>query len=227
MTADVDICNRALSMLGTAATTSGGLVSSLTENSVEAQQCNLHYAATRDELLSAYPWNFARRQVTLAPLPIAPPSPWGYVYAYPAACLKLRFLLPVDVSLPAMWQRGPLPVVPYIITGVDDAQGNPSVVIATNLATAAAVYTGRVVIPDAWDNSFQAALVAALAAKLALPLTGSGPLAQGMKQAAKEAWDAATCANANEGIPMQSPTPHWLAVRGIDGDGADDLTRSF
>ena len=54
--AEVDICNEALSVMGSRST-----IASLTENSAEAIQCNLRYETVRDQLLRLAPWAFAKK----------------------------------------------------------------------------------------------------------------------------------------------------------------------
>ncbi|TAJ26825.1 MAG: hypothetical protein EPO67_17950, partial [Reyranella sp.] len=93
--AEVDLCNRALSRLGTRAT-----IAAFSENSTEARTVSIWYAATRDALLRAHDWNFARRRVALAELG-APASGWAYRFALPADCLRLLRLESVAPGLPS------------------------------------------------------------------------------------------------------------------------------
>src|SRR5258708_25919710 len=99
MASEVTICNRALQAIGTRTT-----IASLTEDSVEARNCNLIYADTRDEVLQMAYWNFAQKTAYLALLKSAPGTPtnassaaiqwsaafpappWLYEYAYPVDC---------------------------------------------------------------------------------------------------------------------------------------------
>ncbi len=82
-TTEVVICNRALSRLGTRAT-----IQALDENSTEARTVSIWYAATRDTLLRAHDWNFARRRVMLAGQG-AGPTGWAFRYALPTDCIRL------------------------------------------------------------------------------------------------------------------------------------------
>ena len=95
MTSDIDICNRALSRLGTRAT-----IAALSENSTEARTAAIWYATTRDALLRAADWNFARRRVALAELG-TPPTGWAFRYALPTDCLRLLRLASTGPGLPA------------------------------------------------------------------------------------------------------------------------------
>src|SRR5690554_4100736 len=80
----VDIANRALSHTGTDQS-----IVSLDERSKEARICARWYEPSRDQLLRAFPWNFAQRRVTLAAIS-EPPTGWAHQYRYPTSCLVLH-----------------------------------------------------------------------------------------------------------------------------------------
>lgn len=114
MPSKVDICNRALSVIGTRST-----ITSMSEASPEARACTLHFESMCRALLRLTPWSFARatvpaaliaaapgtpeNQAGVAPLPLVPigaanlagssPTqivPWQYEYAWPQDCIRLR-----------------------------------------------------------------------------------------------------------------------------------------
>ncbi len=114
MPSQVDICNRALSVIGTRSS-----IASMTEASPEATACTTHFEGACRALLRIAPWSFARTTVqgaliaaapgTLenpngtAPLPLVPISAanpasstpvqivsWLYEYAWPQDCVRLR-----------------------------------------------------------------------------------------------------------------------------------------
>jgi hypothetical protein len=107
MTAEVDVANRALALIGTRSQ-----IASLQENSNEAINCNLIFASVRDELLRLAPWNCATNFNNLSLICAAPgtpenPSaapltwskgipapPWSYEYAYPSDCLRPLWIIP-------------------------------------------------------------------------------------------------------------------------------------
>lgn len=118
MTTRTDIINRALAAISAQA----DIVNSA-ENSKEAVAARLLYDPTRQQLLRAAHWNFARKTAALTLLKAAPgtpenpavapdPSgdggwspelpapPWLYAYLVPSDCLQLRYLLPRP-ALPA------------------------------------------------------------------------------------------------------------------------------
>lgn len=59
MTTEVTICNSALLKLG------ANTITSLSDNSKEAELCNEQYAKIRDELLYSFSWNFAVKSAAL------------------------------------------------------------------------------------------------------------------------------------------------------------------
>ncbi len=114
MPSQVDICNRALSVIGTRSS-----IASMTEDSPEAEACTLHFEGACRAMLRVAPWSFARKTVQgallaaapgtyenpngYAPLPLVPISAanpigstptqivaWQYEYAWPQDCVRLR-----------------------------------------------------------------------------------------------------------------------------------------
>lgn len=103
----VTITNQALSSIGNRST-----IASLTEQSNEAIQANLHFNNVRDELLRMAPWDCAfngnlLQFITAVPgTPQNPSSqptqwnktlplpPWAYEYAYPPDCLRACYVIP-------------------------------------------------------------------------------------------------------------------------------------
>lgn len=82
MATEVDIANRALSMLGEAR------ITALTDDNKQGRAMNARYSLLRDAELSAYPWRFAIRRVKLYSSGTSPD--WGYsnVYALPKDNLR-------------------------------------------------------------------------------------------------------------------------------------------
>lgn len=136
MTSTIDICNRALSAIGTSSTISAIDGSDVSN---EALACAMLYQPTLDQLLRMAQWNFTRKTATLSLLKAAPgtpenttpaPSawnntlpaiPWLYSYAYPSDCVLVRKILPqvipygASLSVPLFAvNTGYLPgIVPY------------------------------------------------------------------------------------------------------------------
>lgn len=103
----LDIWNQALLSIGAQST-----VASMTEQSAAANYCRLYYDDTRQAMLRAAYWNFARYSNYLTLLkalpgtpenptdgstnwqPSYPPVPWLYEYALPSGCLAMRYITP-------------------------------------------------------------------------------------------------------------------------------------
>lgn len=90
----VDICNRALAMIG-----KDPAMTSMTENTEEASLCKLFYREARDSLLRLRQWNFALRRKALDELKMDDQelhAQWGYCYAVPATALSAFRVFPPD-----------------------------------------------------------------------------------------------------------------------------------
>ena len=194
-TTDVDICNRALSRLGTRAT-----IAALDENSTEARTAAIWYAATRDTLLRAHDWNFARRRVILAEQGAAPTG-WTFRYALPTDCVRLLRLASAspEVGAPRFEVAG-------------DATSR---FVLSDEPAAEAVYTARVDDPNLYDAGFASALVDQLAAHIAYPITQKTETAVRLAQIARGALADAMATDANEADTASGDrVPDWIAARG-------------
>lgn len=158
-------------------------IGSLFDGSPAAKAALDIYGQTRDEQLRLDDWGFAQREVALtlqktAPVPgyIPGVTTWspalypqlGFIfqYAYPADCIKVRSLRAAAPVLPDFF-----PTAKVFSIANDNTFAPPQKVILTNLASAVAVYTGRITDPATWEASFTEALAAALARRLAPYLT--------------------------------------------------------
>ena len=222
MTSKIDICNRALSMIGTRST-----IASLTEISNEANLCNIHYDNTRASVLRLHNWSFARRRVALPLLAAAngtpenpsgtsplPETPWSYKYAHPVDCLRVR-----SIYQPS---TGGTPIEFLISSDVDTA-GNQIKVIFCNQQAAELIYTTDISGPDLWDQNFTDALVASLASDLAIPLTGDKTVAQYCVAQANSAILLARVTDSTESPANTEHVPDWVAVRGFSTSTSADL----
>lgn len=235
MTSSIDIANRALAQAG-----SREQITSFTENSVAAINCNLLFQPTFEQLGRAAHWNCLRGQNTLTLLKAAqgtpqnqtgttlplPPQPWLYEYLLPSDCLMVRFLLPTFINPPV----GAVPIFPTpssvnvatlqprqeipFVVATDIVSGSRTKVILTNLSLAQIVYTINEPNPDFWDSQFQAAYVASLAAFLIPPLNLNMGLLNMQTKIADQIIAQARTADGNEGVVVQDHTPDWILARG-------------
>ena len=227
----VAICNRAISEIG------GGTpqqITSLTDTSVEAVQCNLWYDRLRRNLLRSAPWGFARFQAVLTQIgDLYPdntsPFPFLYSYAYPSDCIKFRYVL-TPPTLPLSGAaappltgnsfvgpgfNGPQRMNRFLVQLAKDAQGNQTRLLLSNVQGAIGVYTCDVTDPDQFDDLFIEALQAALSYKLVIPLSGNVAAKESFKQAAELALAQARAVDANEAIPTTDIKVDWIETRGV------------
>jgi hypothetical protein len=191
---EVDICNRALSRLGTRAT-----VAALDENSSEARTVAIWYAATRDSLLRVHDWNFARRRVLLAAQGVAPTG-WRFRYALPTDCIRLLRLTSAEPEAGS---------ARFEVAGDVAAR-----FVLCDAPAAEAVYTARVDDPNLYDAGFASALVDQLAAHIAYPITQKTETAVRLAQLARVALADAMAANVNEAETAgHDRLPDWIAGR--------------
>lgn len=199
-TSVVDIYNWALATVGTKAR-----VQSPTEASPEAEQCTLWYETVRNQVLAAAPWASAKSYKRLA-LSVerdddeawvaTDPAPgWRYAYAYPSDLLRPRFLttyLQFEVGVNSLNQR----------------------VLYTNQEDAILCYTKRQTRVDLWDDELQAAVATALAAHIAMKLTGNIDRVRLATAQAVDKIIAARAATANSPQMQLEAVPEWIAARG-------------
>lgn len=228
----VSLCNRSLLQIG-----SKVQLSSLQEDSVQSDSCNVLFIPTFEQLGRTAWWNCFRKQANLSLLKAAagtpenssatppfPPSPWLYEYAYPSDCLKARAIIPtfpangtspsvyaLNNSAP-IWLRG-RGQIPFAVAYDTDSNGNPLTVILTNQSQAQLVYTVNQPNPVVWDTQFQAAFVAGLGAFLVPALTGNLPQLQLQIGMAEKMISDARASDGNEGSNSQDNTPDWIRAR--------------
>jgi hypothetical protein len=212
---EVEIANLALSHAG-----AGGPIASLSESSVEARECLLHYSSCRDTLLRSHPWNFAQRQTALAVL-TSTVEGWAYEYQWPADCLQLHHvraggydssaIIWANETLPASLGTTVLyPPVPYSIGVTTDGTGRT---ILTDAYQAYASYTAAVSIVTLFDPLFADALSFLLASRIVQRLTGNLNVKTDCYKLYSATLTAAMTRDANEQRPVAVPEPDWIRAR--------------
>lgn len=199
-TDEVGIYNLALSVVGSTSS-----VSSPTEASREAEVCNLWYAPTVEKVLHAAQWPSARAVARLALVKERdfdkdwvsddPEPPWKYAYSYPSDMLRPRFM--------TNFAR--------FTTGLR----NGSSVILTDFEDAILVYTIRQFNVNLWDAGLKMAIVYALAAHIAMPLSGKLERARLAVGQANTFVMEARQAVANQDNEQLDHIPEWFEARGF------------
>lgn len=236
MPSEVSICNRALQAIGTRTS-----ITSLSEDSVEARNCNLIFADTRDEVLQMAFWNFARRTGYLSLLKSAPSTPsnpastanqwstafpappWLYEYDYPNDCIQMQKIVQQiqNYYVGTPYTTGGSPTYPFSVgpgalfrASTDtDVSGDQHNVILTNQYQAIGQWTMRVTNPALFGAQFVEALVQALAAKLVIALSGQVALANTKFAQANAIITQARASDGNEGLLIIDNMPDWITIR--------------
>ena len=147
-------------------------ITALDDASPEAEQVNLIFEDTRDALLRAHPWGFAKKFTSPAALTGTVPGNWDYMYTYMTDALTVRGIIdPTKENLTIKFE------VARNDTGAK--------VILTNQEDPEFGYTQAITDPNEFDPQFVLAFSYMLASRLAIPLTGDGSIAQAMLQADK------------------------------------------
>lgn len=177
----VQIANFALSKIGADST-----IESLTENSAEANVCNLWIEHARRQALAGYDWSFARVTETLAAHTDDPTTLWTYRYIYPVLCVKARFIEnPGGKTADA---------VPFVIEQSDNTQKS----ILTDLVDAKLVYTKEETRPAMYTDYFSELFALILASHVAFALTGKVRLGQFLTEQARRMLIFAPAMDASE-----------------------------
>ena len=201
-TSAVQICNMALSRVGSSA-----FISALDEDTPEAEMLNLHYEPKRDGLLEVGAWPWATRRVALSAL--ASPDAttedvWSYVYTLPADCLQVQDL----------WSGSRVQTAgDRIPCAVEWDAANACRVLCTDEEDAVLVYTRKVTDVTAYPQHFVEALVWALAAELALGLIGKPELFANAQAMADRARSRAVAKAGNTNRPDAPPVSEFEAER--------------
>lgn len=159
---NLTICNMALGYIAKSR------ITSLTDSTEEARQCDLYYNHLRQQLLTSYNWGFAKRVSALALVSDTTMLGYDYVYAYPTACLAIRLIYNSDGAETKNYEKEKYEV----FTNASGVQ-----CIATNIQNAYVEYTYDIIDADLFSVLFAEALTRCIAATIAVPLCGSDGIA--------------------------------------------------
>ena len=193
----LDICNMALAILGQVD------LSSLTEENQRAQLCRQYYDIVRQQLLRAHDWSFAKAtdKLSLIRKDDNKGKEW-FVYNKPSGCL---FVVKV-------FNNNRLQKPGEFYLEYDSVKKNE--VIRTDVEDAYVEYTKDIEDTSIYDSQFIEAFSAALAAKIAMSLTGSTQLYQMAIQTYQYALDNARYTNKVEKLETAVFENPYLEARG-------------
>lgn len=189
MASEVEICNRALQMLG------AGHIVDLTDDSPEARACNLAYEPCRDALYRKHYWNFTKACAELAADATAPA--WGRATAaqLPADFVRLYRPYPEDNSYASDWE----------------IEGRK--IYTNDTAPLYLRYISRVTDPNEMDPLFRELLSTVMAEAMCEELTQSNTKKAALVADRKDIMAEARRANALENPPMEALEDEWITCR--------------
>jgi hypothetical protein len=175
---------------------------SLAEDTKPARLLSRHYDLTRMAELQKHAWSFAifraeLDEVDTASMPVGDNEIYSHGYELPSDALRVLSLTDTGETSGAE--------IPWKLEGS---------LILTNYESPRLVrYIGNLVDPDDWNPLFTEALAAAIARKIALPITGKPQFVQAAKLAYDEAIESARRMNLIESGSIDRPMT-WAEERG-------------
>jgi hypothetical protein len=222
MTTTTDIGNRALQLVGTRTT-----MTSLAEQSNEAQQINLVFTAIQNWCSGLANWNFARATLPLNLLKgpatgsvwngVLDPSPgWNYEYAIPINFVRAIYLTNSATNSGTSALANFIGEPKRFVVAFDTISSIPQIVILTNESTAILVYTSFISDPTLWPWYFERLMVIALAQTICMALTGDKKLFGELSTMLEQQINVSTQINIAEGLIIGDTTPEWIQALGIN-----------
>lgn len=208
MSGAVDVCRRALTLVGTRRT-----IQSLGENSAEARACQTWYTRTLKSCLRRTDWGFARRNSALSRISGSTINGWNYKYAWPEGAVKILAVTPSLADYVPLYNNSlekiQLPRVSYEIGGTEASR-----VIYANTSPLYVYFTFLVEDIEMWDSLFDTYMSTSLAAAIAPTLTQKTSLVELLSQKAEQAFLMASGEDGNESnINMMDYIPDSILSR--------------
>ena len=175
-------------------------ISDLTEESVEAEQVNLIFNATRDWMLRQHDWSFAKKFATPSALTGTVPNNFDFMYTYMTDAVKVNGVVdPLNAGTKIDFE---------VARNSSDVK-----VILTDAEDAQFFYTARITDPAQFDPEFTMAFSYELASRLAMPLTGDRAIMGDMAALARSMVASARVSDSNEGSTDEPPDADWITAR--------------
>lgn len=198
MASQTEIVNVCMTLLGE------DRVTSIDDNVKQARAAKAMWGISRDALLSAYNWSFAKARAQLSALAGAPSFQFSLKYQMPSDCLRLTFIGDYYVGADLTNYRGS-PTEEYAIEGRE---------ILTNIAAPLNIkYVKRVTDTALFQANFAKAFGAQLAIDLCEELTQSDSKKAAASAYLRDQIKLAVRANAIELPPQKQPDDEWLLSR--------------
>lgn len=181
---EAQVCNIALLRIGQLVQ-----IADLGDNSQFARACLASFEPSRNAVLEARWWSFARQRASLAQLSSVARGPFKYTYSLPADCIAPRFIETGALT------PGEGDDIPFEIEL--DTDGSRKVLLS-NEKTVKLVYTAKVTAIGLWSPMAIDALAMKIAGDLALSVAKKPELGFKFMQAWIAYANAAASANANQ-----------------------------
>ena len=157
MPTQVDLCNRALSLLQIAP------IQAVGENTNQGIECETHYEPSLLTVLRDHPWNFCSYSTALGLLTDSYQG-WDYAYQYPSDCVRALEILPDSMALSNDGDR-----IEFEVRLNENKNGQ---VILTDQEDAYLLYVAYIDDPNQYDGLFIDAFTWLLAANMTPALRG-------------------------------------------------------
>lgn len=195
----VVLYNLALHTIGARST-----ISLPTEQSREAEACNLWFPNIRDQVLASAPWPEATKMERLALLSTQDDDVW--LQGEPRPDLLNAYAMPTDC------------LRPQYLSGYNkfavQSYGAENKALMTSATSPILIYTFRQTMISLWSQELQMAIMYGLAASICIPLTGKTSRAKLLMQQANDHIISARESAANTNDERLDSIPDWIAARG-------------
>lgn len=187
-------------------------ISSPTEQSREAEACQLWFPNIRDQILASAAWPEATKMERLAQLVTQDEDEDGeWAQGDPRPDLTYAFSLPSDM------------LRPQYITGYGafaiQAYGTENRALMTNIENPILVYTWRQTKVSFWSAELQMAVMYGLAGSICISLTGKTSRAKLLIEQANDRIISARESAANMNSERFDSLPDWITARGFTDGG--------
>lgn len=196
----VQIANMALSHVG-----ERNVIEIFGEKTTNGGLADTWYDFSREAVLKAYDWSFARQRIALAlDKAEAPDGIWTFRYLYPTECISIRRLVSST-----SWPAGEGRKVPFTI----ELNTLKQKTVLTDLEFAVARYTGNIIETSLFSPMFVLALARLLAHHMAMSITGKMAIADRQLQIFNSLLVSGAGIDAQEGGDKDPPDADHIIER--------------
>ena len=209
MASKVEICNYALQELG------ASFITSLTEDTKNARECNLRFDSVRRSLLRMSLWNFAIKRVDLSRETSTPAFNYSYQFALPSDFLKLVMTKNEEQHQSfAGATINPLTTVQDINTSYAiDKYRVEGKKLVSDSSEVSIIYVSDTENTGEWDSLFTELFTRLLTARIARKITGSAKESQIQMKIFEEELAFAESVDGQEGVFDKIQISTFLSTR--------------